>query len=288
MLMFIAPQIAKTARAADTICKNDRCELKILSWNIFGLPSYISPKGLGVRSKFIAEYLHDADFDIVIFQEAFTAKSRGIIREILRDSFPYEIGPANEKTFGILLNSGLWIISKVPLKFISEIQFSYSSGFDIFSRKGAIMVEGVHHGTLFQLVGTHLNAGSTQKTRDIQYQEMVTKLLEPNKKEDVSQIICGDFNTNKYDKVSYSKMLDILDVPDYEMEGTCLYSYDGLNNDLTEKGFTGQDIIDYIFVRPNGQTTQKIDRSIHPVYRPWSSRHKDLSDHYAVAASIEF
>ena len=83
-------------------------------------------------------------------------------------------------------------------------------------------------------------------------------------------------------------MIDILNVPDYEMGGACLFSYDGLNNDLTEKKFTGQDIIDYIFVRPNGLNTQKIDRSIHPVSHPWSSRHKDLSDHYAVAASIEF
>jgi endonuclease/exonuclease/phosphatase family metal-dependent hydrolase len=72
------------------------------------------------------------------------------------------------------------------------------------------------------------------------------------------------------------------------MEGACLFSYDGLNNDLTEKGFTGQDIIDYIFVRPNGLTTQKIDRSIHAVSHPWSSRHKDLSDHYAIEASIKF
>ena len=288
MFLFLAPPKAKAAQAGDTICKNDRCELKILSWNIFGLPMYISPKGLAVRSKYIAEYLRDADFDIVIFQEAFTSKSRGIIREILRDSFPYEIGPANEKTFGLRLNSGLWIISKVPLTFISEIQFSYSSGFDMFSRKGAIMVEGIHNGTIFQLVGTHLNSGNPQKTRDVQYQEMVTKLLEPNKKEDIPQIICGDFNTNKHDKASYSKMIDILNVPDYEMGGACLFSYDGLNNDLTEKKFTGQDIIDYIFVRPNGLNTQKIDRSIHPVSHPWSSRHKDLSDHYAVAASIEF
>ena len=148
MFLFLAAPKVKAAKTGDTICKNDRCELKILSWNIFGLPTYISPKGLAVRSKYIAEYLRDADFDIVIFQEAFTSKSRGIIREILRDSFPYEIGPANEKTFGLRLNSGLWIISKVPLKFISEIQFSYSSGFDMFSRKGAIMVEGIHNGTI--------------------------------------------------------------------------------------------------------------------------------------------
>ena len=80
MLMFLSPQLEKPVIASDTICKNDRCELKILSWNIFGLPSYLSPKGLGVRSKLIAEYLRDAEFDIVIFQEAFTSKSRGIIR----------------------------------------------------------------------------------------------------------------------------------------------------------------------------------------------------------------
>jgi phospholipase C len=288
MFMFLAPQLERPVIAQDTICKNDGCDLKILSWNIFGLPSYISHKGLAVRSRLIAEYLKDADFDIVIFQEAFTAKSRSIIRSILCDSFPYQLGPANEKAHGFRLNSGVWIISKVPLNFVSEIQFSNSSGFDMFSRKGAIMVEGVHNGTLFQLVGTHLNSGDSQKVRDKQYREMVSRLLEPNKKEDIPQIICGDFNTNKEDKASYSKMIDILNVPDYEMAGACLYSYDGINNDLTGKRFTGQDIIDYIFFRPNGLTGQKIDRSIHPVSHSWSSSHKDLSDHYAVTATIEF
>jgi endonuclease/exonuclease/phosphatase family metal-dependent hydrolase len=229
----------------------------------------------------------DADFDIVIFQEAFTAKSRGIIRSILHDSFPYEIGPANEKS-GIRLNSGVWIISKVPLNFVSQIQFNNTSGFDKLSRKGAIMVEGNHNGTIFQLVGTHLNAGGSQKVRDKQYRQIGSRLLEPNKKQDIPQIICGDFNTVKDDKTSYSKMLDILNVPDYETAGACLFSYDGINNDLTGKRFTGQDIIDYIFFRPNGLTAQKVDRSLHPVIHSWSSKHKDLSDHYAVAASIEF
>jgi endonuclease/exonuclease/phosphatase family metal-dependent hydrolase len=288
MCMFLAPQIKSPVNAQDTICYNDRCDLKILSWNIYGLPSYISHKGLAVRSRLIAEYLKDADFDIVIFQEAFTAKSRRIIRSILCNSFPYQLGPANEKTHGIRLNSGIWIISKVPLNFVSQIQFSISRGFDRFSRKGALMVEGTHNGTVFQLVGTHLNSGSSQKVRDKQYKQMVSRLLEPNKKEDIPQIICGDFNTNKQDKTSYSRMLEILNVPDYEMAGACLYSYDGINNDLTGKRFRGQDIIDFIFFRPNGLTGQKIDRSIHPVYHSWSSSHKDLSDHYAVAATIEF
>jgi phospholipase C len=288
MFMFLAPQLERPVIAQDTTCKNDKCELKILSWNIFGLPSYISHKGLAVRSRLIGEYLKDADFDIVIFQEAFTSKSRGIIRSILCDSFPYQLGPANEKTHGIRLNSGVWIISKIPLNFVSEIQFSSSKGFDMFSRKGALMAEGKHNGTLFQLVGTHLNSGDSQKVRDRQYNEMVSLLLEPNKKEDIPQIICGDFNTNKTDTASYSKMLGILDVPDYQMAGACLYSYDGINNDLTGKHFTGQDIIDYIFFRPNGLIGEKIDRSIHPVYHSWSNSHKDLSDHYAVAATIEF
>jgi endonuclease/exonuclease/phosphatase family metal-dependent hydrolase len=290
MFMFLIPQPGEPARVQPTVksSKNDRCELKILSWNIFGLPSYISPKGLAVRSRLIAEYLKLADFDIVIFQEAFTVKSREIILSILCDSFPYHLGPANEKKYGLRLNSGVWIISKVPMNFISEIQFSNSSGFDMFSRKGAIMVEGMHNGTVFQLVGTHLNSGDSQRIRDKQYKEMVTRLLEPNKKEDIPQILCGDFNTNKNDIASYSKMLGILNVPDYEMAGASLYSYDGINNDLTGKHFTGQDIIDYIFFRSNGLKTGKIDRSIHPVYHPWSDRHKDLSDHYAVAATIEF
>lgn len=269
-------------------CDSSHCELRILSWNIYMLPSLAMPNGIKVRSKLIASRIKDADFDIVVFQEAFNPKSREALRELLKDTYPYSAGPANEKRQALRLNSGIWILSKIPLKIVGEIQFSKARGFDVFSRKGAMMVEAEHNGTLFQIIGTHLNAGETQKIRDIQYRELQEKLLRPNRKDDVPQVICGDFNTDKRDRDSYQRMISILQVPDYEVDGACLFSYDGLNNDLISPNYRKQELLDYIFYQSNGMSGARIERSFHRYSHTWSRRHKDLSDHYAVAASIQF
>lgn len=278
-----------STNTSDTIKKESTCGLKILSWNIYMLPAVTMPLGVGARSKHIAEYLKNSDYDIVVFQEAFNPKARRIIRKALDEQFPYEIGPANKWVkSSYRTNSGLWILSKIPLINIGEIEFKRSSGFDRFSRKGALMVEGIKDGVTFQIVNTHLNAGSEQDIRDSQYQEMACQLIEPNRTSGVLQILCGDFNTNKSDKENYPKMVELLNVPDYDVLGTCVYSCDGINNDLTDYDYEQQNIIDYIFVNLNGQIVKKIERKIQEVTKKWSSRHKDLSDHYPITALIEF
>jgi endonuclease/exonuclease/phosphatase family metal-dependent hydrolase len=289
LFTFYFVNFSISAILTDTIKKVNGCGLKILSWNIYMLPSYTLPLGIGARSKHIAEYLKNSDYDIVVFQEAFHPKARRIIRKMLKEKYQFEIGPANKWVkSSYRTNSGLWILSKIPLINIGEIEYKRSSGFDRFSRKGALMVEGIKDGVTFQIVNTHLNAGSDQTIRESQYQEIVCQLIEPNKAAGVPQILCGDFNTNKFDKENYPKMMDILNVPDYDVLGTCLFSCDGLKNDLTDYDYTKQDIIDYIFVNLNGQIVSKIERKIHEVTKKWSSRHKDLSDHYPITALIEF
>ncbi len=289
MIMMQAASLNSFSQSLPDIgCDSSHCELRILSWNIYMLPSLVMPNGIRVRSKLIASRLKDADFDIVVFQEAFNSKAREALRELLKDTYPYSAGPANEKKQALRLNSGIWIVSKIPLKITGEIEFSRAQGFDVFSRKGAMMVEAGHNGTLFQIVGTHLNAGETQKVRDVQYRELQEKLLAPNRKDDVPQIICGDFNTDKHDSDSYHRMISILQVQDYEIKGACLFSYDGLNNDLISPGYRKQELLDYIFYQSNGIAGARIERSFHRYSHAWSRRHKDLSDHYAVAASIQF
>ena len=286
---FYYTNFSLSAIYKDSIKSKDECNLKILSWNIYMLPAVTMPLGIGDRAKHIAEYLKSSDYDIVVFQEAFNPRARRIIKRILDEKYKYEIGPANKLGLTSLrTNSGLWILSKIPLIYIGEIEFKKSSGFDKCSRKGAMMVEGIKNGVTFQIVNTHLNAGSDQTIRDSQYQEMYCKLIEPNQTNGVPQILCGDFNTNKSDKENYPKMVEMLNVPDYDIIGTCLFSCNGLKNDMTDFNYNEQNLIDYIFVNLNGKIANKIERKIHEVTKKWSSRHKDLSDHYPVTALIEF
>ena len=67
--------------------------LKILSWNIGMLPVVDLFKEKDNRPQAIAKALRDKDYDIIVFQEAFTVYARDIIGRSLQDQ--YQIGRAH-------------------------------------------------------------------------------------------------------------------------------------------------------------------------------------------------
>lgn len=97
---------------------------------------------------------------------------------MVQDTYPYEYGPANSGGISLRLNSGLWILCKMPLKKIDEIEFKRSSGFDAFARKGAILMEGMINNFRFQILNTHLNAGDCDNVRASQYRQILSDLLD--------------------------------------------------------------------------------------------------------------
>ena len=105
-------------------------ELKILSWNIYMLPYISLFNNNDQRAKKIAEKLNNSDYQIIVFQEAFSSKCRYILAKQLSENFPYQYGPANKNILPFRTNSGLWIVSKIPLNKLDEFQFSICKGFD--------------------------------------------------------------------------------------------------------------------------------------------------------------
>lgn len=51
-------------------------KIKVLSWNIYMLPSIIKPGGKKLRAESIGRILKDTDYDVIVFQEAFQRKAR--------------------------------------------------------------------------------------------------------------------------------------------------------------------------------------------------------------------
>ncbi len=129
-------------------------------------------------------------------------------------------------------NSGLWVISKIPLEKLDEIQFSVCKGFDKIARKGAVLYEGRYHGARFQLLATHLQAENASSLRSYQCKEIREKLLNNYYSEDIPQIICGDFNIERNDTAHYYQMLKTLDATDGELTGPVQVTYDEQNNNL--------------------------------------------------------
>jgi len=261
---------------------------KILSWNIQMLPLTLKKIGQWERSVHIAEQLNESDYDIIVFQEAFDNKVREKLSAYLRQCFPYQVGPANEKGFFLRTNSGVWIVSKYPLKYVGETQYANCSGVDCFSRKGALMVEIQKEGKPIQLVGTHLQSGDGEKNSKVrvkQYHQLHDELLSRFNRDGISQIICGDFNTKKNDDGYYEIMLNALMADDGSLDGAQQFTYDGSSNDMI-KDKNEVSLLDYILLKSNKVRYASVVRTVKSFTANWHEPKRHLSDHFALEIAL--
>lgn len=280
VIIILGIMAIKPLQAQDT--------LKILAWNIYMLPKAIRKSGQMQRVEPIAKALNDAQYDILILQETFYRKAKCALSTALKSGYPYQVGPANNKKRGIKLNSGVMIFSKSPIDFVEEIQFKRSSGPDKMARKGALMVSLKKNKKNIQIIGTHLQADESNKKDKIrisQYAE-INQLLQKNVNAADFQILAGDFNTKKSDNKLYNIMIDTLQVSDASLEGDIQYSYNTITNDLSKNKKTYHEILDYIFIKNNKLNSIHTNRKVVAFTYQWHKKHKDLSDHYAVEATI--
>ena len=74
------------------------------------------------RAAAIAAELLKQDFDILCFEKAFDAGAREVLWNELRARYPNKYGPANNG-FSLKVNSGVWVLSRLPLTELGETQF---------------------------------------------------------------------------------------------------------------------------------------------------------------------
>ncbi len=261
-------------------------DLKILSWNIYMLPYVSLLNNSRGRARLIVDQLLHSDYQIIVFQEAFSRRCRNVIARGLADKYPYQYGPENPNYIPLFTNSGLWVISKIPLKKLGVIKFTKSQGYDMIARKGAVLFEGCYQNTPFQLLATHLQADEPHQIRDLQCREISEHLLMPFGHEHIPQLICGDFNIDMNDHQHYHKMLETLDAQNGELNGSIRTTYDEVNNPLARIPLGKERIIDYILVR-NSKLIRKIERKIQSFYTYKGNGDIDyLSDHNAMEMII--
>lgn len=289
LIFFISPSLTLRDHPVHLANEDgkDRKELKILSWNIYMLPALVKFTGKIKRAKGIVKALRKQDYHIIVFQEAFHKRARKIIQKGLREIYPHAYGPANQKWFSLKANSGIWILSKIPLEVLGTIRFDECTDIDCWSRKGAMLAKGDWNGQPFQILGTHLQASGPDSIRHSQYRQIKNELLAPYQKKGVPQIMCGDFNTAQEDQHNYERMLSILDARHGKLHSEMKHSINGFQNDFLDN--TRQNLIDFLFYRDNesGQP-QKLERFIKVFRHEWDQDNHDLSDHYAIEARIIF
>ncbi len=288
--VFLFVAISLTAlfiSAPEKLAAQNSDTLKILSWNIYMLPVSIKNVGQGKRVQFIAEQMNASDYDVIVFQEAFDRDARYRLSKFLRKEFPFQEGPANAKPSWFRMNSGVWILSRHPMKYLDELDFSNAKGVDKVARKGMLLVEINKNGKTYQVAGTHLQSGASVKNDKIRYRQFleIKEFLEPHTKDDVAQIICGDFNTPKNDRKNYNLMIETLKAQDGPYESSLQTTYCSKQNELAY-GSNYSEVLDYIFIRENNINITHVSRCIKAFQGRWHHTRNNLSDHFAVELTV--
>ena len=86
-----------------TVSEANEHKLKILTWNIYMLPFCSKIHKNCKRAMAIAQEIPGYSYDIIVFEEAFDHQARKILRNKLKEYYPYMYGPANKSSFSLAL-----------------------------------------------------------------------------------------------------------------------------------------------------------------------------------------
>jgi exonuclease III len=112
--------------------------LRILTYNIAGIPAILNVNPPLGRARQLVSTLVAGDYDIIFLQEAFALPVQQILNEGLSEHYPYILDKPIPNGI-ITINSGLYIASKHPFKWISTIIYS-GCGSDKHAYKGCVGV----------------------------------------------------------------------------------------------------------------------------------------------------
>ena len=249
-------------------------KLRILSWNIKMFPvPYDWFHNTSQRSENIIKVLKNSKrYDVILFQEAFSYKIRKKIYNSLKDLYPHQIDIKDETNF-YKMNSGLWVISSIPITLIDNINFTELRHSDWLSSKGAYLYSVIKSQQEFYIINTHMQADYQTKYSDIrtsQYTEIQQKLILPNENSEIPLILCGDLNISKPSKLN--QMLEKLNLMNGPMSGKLKHTSFGNNHEL----------LDYILVKSKKIKFQSIERRILNMSDYLKIDPIQLSDHYPV------
>lgn len=268
-------------------CANPPDTLVILTWNIYMLP-WLIRNNQEKRAKAIGEVLKNEDIDVIVFQEAFHGRAYRIIKEEIKNQFPYQYGPGKGGLFQF--NSGIWIVSKHPILRSDTKKYKQKAHADRLAKKSAVFIEIEKNKQRFQIIGTHLQSQNYllkyRKIRERQF-DVIKELCDKYFMKGIPQIIAGDLNTNKKEEYAYCKMIERLDADDGDLCGELKHTANDAENDIYDEPPVGTtELLDYILYRPN-ETDSKVTKREAIRYRKlWFEWKQDLSDHYAVRGTI--
>ncbi|KAF9574028.1 hypothetical protein EC968_007581 [Mortierella alpina] len=200
-----------------------------------------------------------------------------------------------------LMNGGVVIMSKWPIKQQHQFIYKKSCGIDSWANKGFVYVVLDYLGTNVHVFGTHMQnddkrcrQGQGAQDRAGNLDDMRAYIDARNIPAEELVIIAGDFNIND-DSVEYStSLINRLDVQSADAYVGYGHSFDPMENSLAGTNFPGKQgtSIDFVFVdKSHSQQVQSLVQTLLKVHSPTYNLKgrvfDDFSDHFPVKAVIE-
>ena len=275
-LLILGFFIMGSAISAESSAIED--DLTILSWNIkmFSAPYGWLHNRIERAENIIQSLKNSTNYDVILFQEAFSSKIRKQIYRGLKLLYPYQIEPEDHFNF-FKTNSGLWAISKMPIELIDQISFSKLKEWDWMSSKGAKLYSVIKNDKEILLINTHLQSDyktNYSSIRRSQYDEINLGLILPYVKINKPLILCGDLNISNV--VNLDKMLKHLNLKNGPLSGKLQFSTFSQPNEL----------VDYILVKTDKFSFKSIQRRIQDFSMDFLEYSTNMSDHYPIEANF--
>lgn len=259
-------------------------DFKVLSWNVYMLPKPIKLSLQKTRTKIIPAQLKETNYDLIFMQEAFMGSFRSHLRTAMKASHPHTYYLKNHKFPLPVFGSGLFVLSKYPVKLIDHIYFRQCTTADCLASKGAAMIEiMLPDQQLVQVVNTHLQA--TQNAGAIRMKQLgqIHQMLLRNRKENVPQFLIGDLNIDIH-QPEFRMGLDLLGM-DYARLGGPIRHTGGRPNECYKTG-DGLDWIDHMWFDNFNVSSSLMQVKVFEFER--NGKICPSSDHHAIEASFHF
>ena len=248
--------------------------LRLISYNIWGLPSWMTGATSG-RYPRIARELERLDPDIILLQEAWTAKAR---KSAPATGTWWAARAAGQHTF--FQQSGLMTLSKFPIIGGEFYPFSRAAFPDRLVTKGILKTTiCLRDGSILNVWNVHLQEGGPYAIRQSQVQELVSH-VQAAEDGQMADLVGGDFNCTPQSPL-YSELQQALGRTVYELSGQKPFV---TWNNLSPKPGAGQ-TLDYIFVREH-QPFQSLDAFAWVAFASPSPA-QQLSDHLGLEAVVK-
>lgn len=259
-------------------------DLKILSWNVYMLPSPLKISLQKDRTDDIVAKLAATDYDALFFQEAFSSYFRDLMIKKLGKKYPYSYYLKRDKKLTHILGSGVFVMSRLPMKVLDRVYYKECGGFDCFAAKGAVLVElQTPSKERVQFAVTHLQS-SLKETKDrLSQLEQIHGMFADYASKSVPQFLIGDLNI--IGKTTEFKVaLRVSQMEAAPLLGPIQWTSGRVNNCYKIPGNT-QDWIDHLWMKPSSKV-----RAAGMTVRNFEFVHKGQrcpdSDHYAMESRI--